>query len=79
VIYGEVDDDLWPHDIGPLVHSRWLTPACRMLRLYTAAENPSKILITLPQFCLEVYFPTWIEINHYSKLTLGSNNFFNLS
>ena len=71
VICGEVDDDLRLHDIGPLVHSRWLTLARRILRLYlyTATENPSKNVITLAQFCLKVYFPTWFEIKHYSMLT----------
>ena len=34
VICGEVSDDLRFHDIGPIVHSRWLTLACRILRLY---------------------------------------------
>ena len=72
VICGEVDDDLRLHDIGPLVHSRWLTLADRIPRLYTATKNLSKNLITLAQFCLKVYFPTWFEIKHYSKLTCGS-------
>ena len=46
VICGEVDDDLQLHDIGCLVHSRWLTLACRILCLHTATENQSKNLIT---------------------------------
>ena len=80
VICGDVDDDLRLHDIGPLVHSRWLTLACRILRLYTATERSAlKVLITLAQFCLKVYFPTWFESKHYYKLTRGSKNFFNLS
>ena len=66
VICGEVDDDLWLYDIGPLANSRWLTLACRVLRLYSTTENPSKNLITLAQFCLKVYFSTWFEIKHYS-------------
>ena len=37
-----------------------------------------KNLIILAQFCLKVYFPTWFEIKHYSKLAHGSKNFFNL-
>jgi len=73
VICGEVDD-LQLHDIGLTLDSRWLTLAHRILHLYTATANPSKILITLAQFCLKVYFPTWLEIKHYSKLTRGSKN-----
>ena len=34
VICGEVDEDLKLLEIGPIVHSRWLTLACRILRLY---------------------------------------------
>ena len=79
VICGEVDDDFRLHDIGPLVHSRWLTLVCRVLCLYTATENPSKNLITLAQFCSKVNFPIWFEIKHCSKLTRGPNIFFNLS
>ena len=53
VICGEVDNDLL-HDIGPFVHLRQLILARKILRLYTATENPSKNLITLAQFCLKV-------------------------
>ena len=59
VICGDVDNDLRLYDIGPLVHSRWLTLACKILRLFSATKSPSKNLITLAQFCLKVYFPTW--------------------
>ena len=58
VICGEADDDFRLHDIGPIVHSRWLTLTCRILRLYTAIKTPSKHLITLAQLCLKVYSPT---------------------
>ena len=43
IITGEVDPDLEFLDIGPIVHSRWLTLACRILRYYTSQEKPSKI------------------------------------
>ena len=78
VICGEVDEDLKLLEIGPIVHSRWLTLACRILRLYTATCNPSQSLVTLAEYCLKVYFPTWFEIKCNNKLTLGSINFFNL-
>ena len=63
VICGEVDEDLKLLEIGPIVHSRWLTLACRILRLYTATCNPSQSLVTLAEYCLKVYFPTWFEIS----------------
>ena len=78
VICGEVSNDLRFHDIGPIVQSWWLTLACRILRLYIATENPSENLTILALFSIKVYFQTWFEIKHYSKLTCGSKNFFNL-
>ena len=36
IITGEVDPDLESLDIGPPVHSRWLTLACRISRYYTS-------------------------------------------
>ena len=58
VICDKVNNDLQLHGIWPLVHSRWLTLACRILHLYTAAKNSSKNLINLAQFCLKAYFLT---------------------
>ena len=42
VISGNVDSDLAQLEIGPIVHSRWLTLACRILRYYTSAKEPTE-------------------------------------
>ena len=42
VMSGYLDPDLQKLQIGPIVHSRWLTLACRILRFYTSTKQPSK-------------------------------------
>ena len=78
VIEGVVDSDLQYLKVGPIVHSRWLTLGCRILRYYISMDNPSSNLEILAQFCLQVYFPSWFEIKSNSQLTRGSKNLFNL-
>ena len=78
IILGTIDNDLRYLQVGPIVHSRWLTLGCRILRYYVSVEKPSSNLQSVVQFCLQVYFPTWFEIKSKSQLTCGSRNFFNL-
>ena len=78
IIMGVVDSDLQYLKVGPIVHSRWLTLGCRILRYYVSVDEPSSNLETLTKFCLQVYFPSWFEIKLNSQLTCGSRNFFNL-
>ena len=61
VIVGSVDEDLQFLEVGPIVHSQWLTLACRILRLYVSKETPSANLQAIAHFCISVYFPTWFE------------------
>ena len=75
---GVVDSDLQYLKVGPIVHSRWLTLGCRILRYYVLVDDPSTNLETLAKFCLQVYFPSWFEIISNSQLTCGAKNFFNL-
>ena len=75
---GVVDSDLQYLKVGSIVHSRWLTLGCPILRYYVSVDEPSSNLETLTKFCLQVYFPSWFEIKLNSQLTCGSRNFFNL-
>ena len=59
VITCEVDEDLALLEVGPHNHSRWLTLACRILRFYVSVAKPSKILKTIAEFIVTVYFPSW--------------------
>ena len=58
-------------DPGTLSHSRWLTAANRVLRLYVSTENPSKELVSLVIFIIRVYAPTWFDIKRNSSCKDG--------
>ena len=77
VIVGSVDEDLQFLEVGPIVHSRWLTLACRILRLYVSKETPAN-LQAIAHFCNSVYFPTWFESKKQNQIIHGAKNFFNL-
>ena len=38
---GLVDSDLQYLKVGPIVHSRWLTLGCRILRYYVSVDEPT--------------------------------------
>ena len=78
VMVGSVDEDLQFLEVGPIVHSRWLTLACRILRLYVSKETPSANLQAIAHFCISVYFPTWFEAKKQNQIIHGAKNFFNL-
>ena len=61
VMSGHLDFDLQKLQIGPIVHSRCLTLACRILRFYTSTKQPSKNLVQLTNFCLKICFLTWFN------------------
>ena len=78
VMVGSVDEDLQFLEVGTIVHSRWLTLACRILRLYVSKETPSANLQAIAHFCISVYFPTWFETKKQNQIIHGAKNFFNL-
>ena len=78
VMSGYLDPDLQKLQIGPIVHSRWMTLACRIFRFYTSTKQPSKSLVRLTNFCLKIYFPTWFNIKKENKITDGAKNCFKL-
>jgi len=78
VMPGYLDPDLQKLQISPIVHSRWLTLACRILRFYTSTKQPSKCLVQLTNFCLKIYFPTWFNIKKENKITDEAKNCSNL-
>ncbi|KAE8739810.1 hypothetical protein FOCC_FOCC014702 [Frankliniella occidentalis] len=65
--------DLQP---GPLNHARWLTLACRIMRLYVATEAPSGSLVTLATFVMQVYVPQWFDIKRRPSCTDGARHIF---
>lgn len=68
---GTIKEDLSHKNPGPLCHSRWLTCANRILRLYAATEMPSRNLDVLATFVIKVYAPTWFNIKLKSSCLDG--------
>ena len=73
-----VDADLALLEIGPIVHWRWLTLACRMLWFYVSNIQHTNTLETLARFCMQIYFPSWFQIKSNSKITDEPKNLYNL-
>ena len=59
-----------------MAHSRWLTTANRLLRLYVSTENPSKNLLTIVHFVMTVYAPMWFSIKQNSSYVNGPRHVF---
>ena len=72
VMVDSMDEDLYFLEVGAIVHSRWLTFACRILRLYVSKRTPSANLQAIARFCISVYFPTWFEIKKQSQILHGA-------
>lgn len=60
--------DLAIREPGPISHSRWLTTANRVLRLYISVESPSEEHHILVRFILKSYMPIWFKIEKVSAL-----------
>jgi hypothetical protein len=72
VMDGDCSESLSLRDPGKLCHSRWLTTANRILRLYVSTENPSKELQILAEFIVKVYAPMWFSIKNNPLFSSGS-------
>lgn len=59
---------------GKMAHSRWLTTANRILRLYVATKDPSENLQILATFVIKVYSRIWFEIKTQPGLENGANH-----
>ena len=64
--------DLRTLQVGPVIHSRWLTLGCCILPCYVSFDKPPKNLEILAEFCIQVYFPSWFEIKMSNKVTDGA-------
>lgn len=64
---GKCSDELARRNPGTLSHSRWLTTANRVLRLYISSPVPSLRLKQIAEFVMKVYTPNWFDIkSNYS-------------
>lgn len=71
---GTCSRELLLREPGQMCHSRWLTTANRILRLYVATHNPHPNLITLVVFIVKVYAPMWFYIKRNPSCFSGSIN-----
>lgn len=73
---GECAPDLAVKDPGPLSHSRWLTCANRILRLYISEVKPSDELKMLVSYIMKIYAPVWFEIKMHPSVKFGPVHMF---
>lgn len=71
IISGNCPVDLCVPEPGPLSHSRWLTTANRVLRLFLSVDTPSDDNKMLAAFILKSYMPLWFKIKKSKYLTDG--------
>lgn len=66
LIYGNIIETIFlKFNMGNLSHSRWLTTANSVLRLYVSTAEPSETLNLLVTFIMRVYAPMWFKIKKY--------------
>lgn len=59
---------------GKLCHSRWLTLASRILRLYISYEKAPKNVQTLADFVVKIYAPMWFLIKRNHNVLNGPSH-----
>ena len=75
---GIVTEDLALKAPGKMSHSRWLTTANRVLRLYVATKEPSQNLKILTEFIIKVYAVCWFEIKCHWSCKDGARHLFSI-
>lgn len=75
---GECSEDLARVKPGKVAHSRWLTTAARILRLYMSVKAPSSPLETLAVYVMKVYVPVWFDVKCRPRCIDGSRHLFQL-
>ncbi len=76
LISGQLPDDLQRLKVGPYNQSRWVTTGSRICLLYASTEKPTKNLIILTSYVVNVYAPTWFHIKKNELAIDGPKNLF---
>lgn len=71
---GAFSSDLANMIPGPLNHSRWLTTANRILRLYATKTDPEENLVILATYVMKVYGQMWFTIKCNSSCVNGAKH-----
>lgn len=75
---GMCSQNLAERSPGKMAHSRWLTTANRILRVYVATTDPCESLKILAEFVIKVYSRMWFEIKTQPKLEYGARHLWKL-
>ena len=73
---GNMPDNLVGQTIGPMVTSRWLTTAIRIMCKYTRTQKPNQRLVRLTKVVLNLYLPGWFKFKSCPHIQSGAENFF---
>ena len=71
---GNVPESLAARKPGKMSHSRWLTTASRILRLYVSTSEPSDTFVALTTFVMKLYVPMWFHIKTNYLAVDGAKN-----
>lgn len=71
---GQCDENLAKRKPGKICHSRWLTTANTILRLYISTKNPTENQVILTEFVLRVYAPMWFKIKTQPSCVYGARH-----
>ena len=75
---GECSKALSKRNPGALNHSRWITTANRLMRLYVSCQEPSASLKHLVTYVVKVYIPTWFNIKMHPSCKDGAKHLYRL-
>lgn len=78
VTSGICTESLANRNHGKLSHSRWLTAANRILRLYISSNKVSRNLQILSEYVLKVYAPLWFHIKLKPSCSEGTRHLLNM-
>ena len=71
---GKVSIEIARKSPGKMSHSRWLTTANRILRLYVSTTDPDDNFKMLVEFIMRVYAPMWFKIKVLHNAEDGPGN-----
>ena len=74
---GKISEEFSKKKPGKIAHSRWLTTANHILRLYVSTNEPSEILKKIVEYIMKVYAPIWFEIKSNCSSQNGALHLFN--
>lgn len=75
---GLISSQLAERHPGKISHSRWLTTANRILRLYISTKDPSSQLKILAEYVVNVYATTWFRIKFQSSCKYGAKHLYHM-